>query len=63
MSSGKTLKNQLALTEKIKLPVFTELGQEIQIDFSGKLHSELVTGEPFFLIRIDWYSKWPVVWV
>ena len=47
--------------EKIKLPVLNEPGKEIQIDFSGKLHSKHVTDEPYNFIGIDRYSKWPVV--
>ena len=40
MSSGKNLKYQLPSTEKMKLPALAEPGQEIQIDFSGKLHNK-----------------------
>ena len=47
--------------KKIKIPVLTEPGQGIQVDFSGKLHIEHVTGEPYFLIAIDRYIKWPIV--
>ena len=61
MSSGKNSKYQLPLTENFRLPALTEPGPEIQTDFSGKLHSKLVTGEPYIFIGIDEYSKWPVV--
>ena len=53
MSSGKSLKNQLPLTKKNKLPVLTEPRQEIKFDFSGKLENEHVTGEPYILIGCD----------
>ena len=62
MSSGKNLKCHLPSTEKIRRPALTEPGQEIQIDFSGKLHNKL-KGEPYMLIGIDRYSKRPVVWI
>ena len=61
MSSGKNSKNQLPMTEKISLPVLTEPGREIQIDFFGKLHNKHVTGQPYILNRIGRYSIWPVV--
>ena len=35
MSSGRIIKHQLPSTEKVKLPVLIEPGQEIQIDFSA----------------------------
>ena len=41
MSSGRNLKYQLPSTEKIKLPVLTEPGQEIQLDFPGKPHKKM----------------------
>ena len=48
----KNLKHQLPSTEKIKLQALTEPEQEIQIDFSGKLHDKHVTDEPYILIGI-----------
>ena len=57
MSSGKKLKNQLQMTKKDNLPVLTEPGQEIRIDFSGKLHIKHVPCEPYILIGIDQYGK------
>ena len=39
----------------------TEQGREIQIDFSGKWHDKHVTGEPYILIGINRYSKWPAI--
>ena len=40
MSSGKNLKYQLPKHEFGKLKTLTEPGQEIQIDFSGKLNNK-----------------------
>ena len=34
-------------------------GQELQIDFTGKLHNEKLSGETQILIAIDRFSKWP----
>ena len=61
MSSGENLRYQLPSTEKIKLLVLAEHGQEIQFDFSGNLYNKHVTGKLSILIGIDRYSKWPVV--
>ena len=44
MSSGENWKYQWQSTEKIKLPVLTECGQEIQMDLSGERHFNHVTG-------------------
>ena len=61
MSSSMNIKYQLRMTEEINQQVLTEPGQEIQIDFSGKLHNKRVTGEPYISIGSDRSSKWPVV--
>ena len=53
LNCGENLKNQLPMTEKINLPVLTELGQEIYINFFGKIQNKHVTGEPYILIGID----------
>ena len=37
----------------------TETGQEIQIDFSGKLNNKELIGEHQVLIAIDRFSEWP----
>ena len=39
MSRGKNLKYQLPKNESGKFKILTEPGQEIQIDFTGKLHN------------------------
>ena len=54
-SSGKLLKFQLPMTEDVSLPVSTEPGREIQIDFSCKLQNKQVTGELYILIGIGRY--------
>ena len=33
--------------------------QEIQINFTGKLHNKRINGEVQFLIAVDRFSKWP----
>ena len=53
MSLGKTLKYQLPKNEFRKLKTMTEMGQEIQIDFSGKLNNKKPNGEHQILIAID----------
>ena len=40
LSSSKYLKYQIPKNESVKLKVLTEPGQEIQIDFTGKLHKK-----------------------
>ena len=61
MSSRKEVRYQLTSTKNSKLPVSTESGIEIQIDFSGDLKSKNITGELYSLIGIDRNSNWPVV--
>ena len=60
LSSGKNLKYQLPKNESGKLKTLTEPGQEIQIDFTGKLHNKKLNGENL-LIAVDRFSKWPTV--
>ena len=57
MSLGKNLKYQLPKNEFGKLKTLTEPGQEIQIDFSGKLNNKKINGEHQILIAIDSFSK------
>ena len=61
MSSGKNLKYQLPKNKSGKLKTLTEPGQEIQIDFTGKLHNKKMNGENQLLIAVDRFSKWPTV--
>ena len=61
LSSGKNLKYQIPKNENGKLKILTEPGQEIQIDFAGKLHNKKLNGESQLLIAIDRFSKWPTV--
>ena len=53
MSSGKNLNYQLQKHEFGKLKTLTELGQEIQINFSGKLNNKKLNGDHQTLIAID----------
>ena len=57
----KNLNYQLRSTEQINLTVLAEIGHEIKIDFSGKLHNKEVTGDTYILIGIDWCTKGPLV--
>ena len=59
MSSGKNSKYQLPKHEFGNLRTLTEPGQEIQIDFSGKLNNKKLNGDHQILIAIDRFSKWP----
>ena len=59
MSSGKNLKYQLPKHKFGKLKTLTELGQEIQIDFSGKLNNKKLNGDHQIQIAIDRFSKQP----
>ena len=59
MSSGKNLKYQIPKHEFGKLKTLTEPGQEIQIDFSGKLNNKKPNGDQQSLIAIDRFSEWP----
>ena len=43
------------------MKTLTEPGQEIQIDFTGKLHNKKINGDVQILIAIDRFSKWPTV--
>ena len=61
LSSGKNIKYQIPKNENGKLKILTEPGQEIQIDFTGKLHNKKLNGESQLLIAIDRFSKWPTV--
>ena len=50
MASGKNLNYQIPKNETGKLKTLTEPGQEVQIDFSGKLNNKTLN---------DRFSKWP----
>ena len=61
LASGKNLEYQLPKKHYGKLEKLTEPGQEIQIDFTGKLHNKKINGDVQILIAIDRFSKWPTV--
>ena len=44
-----------------KLEKLPEPGQELQIDFTGKLHNKHIHGEIQILIAVDRFSKWQTV--
>ena len=56
-ASGKNLKYQLPKKHYGKLEKLTEPGQELQIDFTGKLHNKNIHGEVQILIAVDRFSK------
>ena len=57
LASGKNLKNQITINKSGKLKPLTKLGQEVQIEFTGKLHNQKINGENELLIAIDRFSK------
>ena len=59
LATGKNLKYQIPKNKYGKLEKLSEPGQEIQIDFTEKLHNKNSNGEPQILIAIDRFSKWP----
>ena len=61
LASGKNLNYQLPKKHYGKSKKLTEPGQEIQIDFTGKLHNKKINGDIQILIAIDIFSKWPTV--
>ena len=61
MASGKTLNYQIPKNNFGKLKKLMKPGQEIQIDFTGKLNHKKLNGEHQILIAYDRFSKWPTV--
>ena len=61
MASVKNFKYQISKNNFVKLKTLTEPGQEIQIDFTGKLNHKKLIGEYQILIAIDRFSRWPTV--
>ena len=56
LATGKSLIYQIPKYHYGKLEKLTESGQELQIDFTGKLHNKNLNGEPQILIAIDLYG-------
>ena len=61
MALGKNLNYQVPKNNFGKLKKLTEPGQEIQIDFTGKLNYKKLNGKQQILIAIDRFSEWPTV--
>ena len=59
LATGKNRKYQIPENQYGKLEKLSEPGQELQIDFTGKLLNKNSNGEPQILIAIDRFSKWP----
>ena len=59
MASGMNSNYQIPKTNFGKLKTLTEPGQEIQIDFTGKLNHKKLNGKHQILIAIDRFTKWP----
>ena len=58
-ATGNNLKYRLPQNQHGKLEKLTEPGQELQIDFTRKLHNKKLNGEAQILIAVDRFSKWP----
>ena len=61
LALGKKPKNQLQKTNYGKIEKLSNPDQEIQIDFTGKLHNKHTHRETQILIAVDKFSKWPIV--
>ena len=59
LASGKNLNYQLPKKHYEKLEKLSGPGQEIQIDFTGKLLNKMLCGETQLRIAIDRFRKWP----
>ena len=57
LASDKNLNYQLPKKHYGKLEKLSEPGQELQIDFPGKLHNKKLNGETHILIAVDRLSK------
>ena len=61
LNASKNLNCQIPGTEKkIKNRTATNLGEEIQMDFTGNLNSKHFEKSPFILVAVDSNSQWPV---
>ena len=60
LNAGKNIKFQLPTTQKTKIEPPKTPSEEIQIDFTGNLHSKKLSSHPFILIAVDKNSRWPV---
>ena len=59
LATGKNLKYQIPKNQYGKLEKLSEPGQELQIDFTGKLHNKNLNGKHQIKIAIDRFNKWP----
>ena len=57
-ASGKSLEYQIPKKQFGKIKTLTEPGQELQIDFTGKLYNKNLNGEVLILIAFDRFSRW-----
>ena len=57
LASGKSVKYQIPKKHFGKLEKLTEPGQELQIDFTGKLHNKNIHGDVQILIAVDRFSR------
>ena len=58
LASGQCPKNQLSKAYYVKLKTLTEFGQELQIDFTGKLYFQKKR-DVQILIEVDRFTEWP----
>ena len=60
LNAGKNLKPQLPATEKTITETPKTTGEEIQIDFTGNLHTKKLSSHSFILVAVDKNIRWPV---
>ena len=58
-ATGKNFKYHSPKNQHGKLKIIPGPGQELQIDFSEKLHNKYLTAVPQILIAIDQFCEWP----
>ena len=60
LNAGKNLKFRIPQTEKSKIETSETPGEEIQLYFTGNLHSKKLSPNPFIRIAVDRNSRWSV---
>ena len=60
LNAGKNLKVQIPTTKKTKIEPQKTPVEEIQIDFTGNLHSKKLPSHPFILVGVNKNSRWQV---
>ena len=60
LNAGTNLKFQIPQTNKSKIEPPKTTGEEIETDFTGKLHNKKLSTNQLILIAVDKNSRWPV---